>query len=93
MKTVLVCGGRGYENASRVEEILNHAQLCYGEELLVVQGGARGADRLAETWASYRGVKCVTVPAPWSSHGKAAGTLRNRWMLEIFDVDAVIAFP
>lgn len=50
---------------------------------IVVEGEAPGADRMAADWALSRGRQVVRVPAPWKTHGKASGSIRNRWMLEI----------
>lgn len=46
----------------------------------VISGGARGADRLGETWAKANGVLLKVYPADWDTHGKSAGYLRNALM-------------
>ena len=60
----------------------------------LVSGGARGIDTLAERFAASehgQGVEMVVFPAAWSTHGRAAGPLRN---IEIHDdADACVAFP
>lgn len=48
---------------------------------VVINGGAPGADDLAERWANYRGKDCETYDADWFTHRDAAGPLRNRVML------------
>lgn len=55
----------------------------------VVSGGARGVDKLGELWAVQNFTTATVFPADWSSHGKAAGTIRNRQMAEY--ADALIA--
>lgn len=40
-------------------------------DLIVIEGGARGADRLAGQWAAkarYRGVGWLRIPAQWTEH-------------------------
>lgn len=59
---------------------------------MVLQGGAKGADRCAQEWASQRGVKSKAYFAHWVRHGKAAGPMRNQLMLEEGRPDMVIAF-
>lgn len=85
---VLVCGGREYSDAVRVWVVL---------DLLgprgIVEGGARGADAIARGWAKARNVPCHTVPADWERHGKAAGPIRNRAMLDQYTPELVVAFP
>lgn len=88
----LVCGGRAYFVGSRVFEVLDagHRKLTFS---LIIQGGAPGADRLALEWARLRCVPCDTYSADWDLHGKKAGPLRNKKMLEEGKPDIVIAFP
>lgn len=59
--------------------------------LVIVHGGARGADRLAGAWAHDRGVTEEIHPADWAAHGRAAGPIRNAEMLAS-GVDLVLAF-
>lgn len=59
----------------------------------LIQGGARGADRSAAECARGLGIKVVTVPADWRTHGKAAGPIRNQRMIDDFKPDLVLAFP
>lgn len=84
---VLVCGGRDYADEDRVREVLD--EVC---PLLVVEGGALGADRLARDWAANTGVHFATVPALWGSYARSAGYLRNAAMLHL-KPDLVVAFP
>jgi hypothetical protein len=51
----------------------------------VVSGGARGIDKLGETWARSRGIPVRVFHANWDKHGKAAGPIRNREMAEYAD--------
>lgn len=56
----------------------------------IVSGGARGADTLAERYASERGIKMLVIKPDWDRHGKSAGLIRNRDI--IAQADVVIAF-
>ncbi len=42
-------------------------------------------------WAESEGIKPTVFKADWSKHGKAAGPIRNRRMLEEGKPDLVIA--
>lgn len=92
MTTILVCGGRDYANYSFVCETLDSAREHYGN-VVIVQGGARGADRLAKAWAVARGIPCVEIAANWDFYGKRAGSLRNQWMFDIMKPSVCVAFP
>lgn len=58
----------------------------------IIQGGARGADALADDWATQHGIHSVTVHALWKRYGPGAGPKRNEAML-MLEPDLVIAFP
>lgn len=89
---VLVCGGRDYGDHRRVYEILDKINEVEGITSLC-EGGATGADRLGRLWAKRRRVEHVAYPADWATHGRAAGPIRNKWMLGDFKPDLVVAFP
>jgi hypothetical protein len=102
---ILVCGGRDYNNYSKVNEILS--LICeennlktepdsFGNYLYtptIIHGAAKGADSLADQWAVANWTKLEVYPAKWSKWGKAAGYMRNKQMLEEGKPDLVVAFP
>jgi hypothetical protein len=89
---LLVFGGRDYTNQQRVFAVLDNVHQLYGIEK-IVEGDARGADRLAGEWADARGVQKEVHPADWKKHGRAAGPIRNRSMLKQSNPDAGLGFP
>jgi hypothetical protein len=58
---------------------------------LIIEGGARGADRIAKVIAIFMGIPVQEFPADWKTYGKKAGHLRNQQMLDE-NPDLVIAF-
>lgn len=86
---VLVCGGRDYSEDSHMEEILCDLPR---EGLVIIHGGAKGADACAARWAKCYGVPSHEFPANWNEHGRAAGPIRNQTMIERGKPDLVIAF-
>jgi predicted Rossmann-fold nucleotide-binding protein len=88
MKTIIVTGGRNYQDFAKIGRVFDFL----GPHLLV-EGGALGADRLAREWAEYNYIDVITFYADWDSHGKAAGPIRNRKMLEEHPDAIVVAFP
>lgn len=61
--------------------------------MLVVQGGARGADECARAWCRAAGVRCETMRANWREDGPPAGPARNLRMLAAHPDALVLAFP
>ena len=49
---------------------------------LVLHGGARGADAAIGLAAHQLGWSSLVMPAQWQRHGRAAGPIRNRELLE-----------
>jgi hypothetical protein len=65
------------------------------ERLVVITGAAKGADRVADEWCWTRLddlADHAQFPADWDRHGKRAGYIRNREMLDEGKPDFVIAF-
>ena len=60
------------------------------EEIEIVSGNARGADKLGERYAKERNLPVKLFPANWDKYGKRAGYLRNQEMANYADV--LIAF-
>ena len=91
---VLVCGGRDYLDYQEVSSQLHsiYAKLI-DEELVIIQGEAKGADFLAKAFAYEFGLDCEEYPADWKQYGKAAGSIRNQQMLDEGKPDLVVAFP
>ncbi|KXA90391.1 hypothetical protein AKJ61_00830 [candidate division MSBL1 archaeon SCGC-AAA259B11] len=85
---VLVCGGRHWSDKAPIRNVLN---LIPKIEVLI-EGEARGADRLAKKVAGKRKIPVKELSAKWDKHGKAAGPIRNRKMLDEGDPDIVLAF-
>lgn len=90
--TVLVCGGRSYSDRQKVYRTLSALDAAHGP-LEIVEGGASGADTLAQQWAEARGHPTRSFPADWATHGRAAGPIRNEQMLRDGRPDLVVAFP
>lgn len=91
---LLVCGGRGYRDHDKVDEVMAGLHYPGGKITHLIQGGATGADTLAAKWAAYHRIPCVlTYYAQWGKHGRKAGPIRNRLMLTDGMPDLVVAFP
>ena len=60
------------------------------EEIEIVSGNARGADKLGERYAKEHNLPVKLFPANWDKYGKRAGYLRNQEMANYSDM--LIAF-
>lgn len=98
---VLVCGGRDFSDWAKLSKTLHDMFIVYDETpfphlpegFVLIQGGAKGADSLADQWSHLYGVASLEFKADWKTHGKAAGPIRNQQMLDQGSPDLVIAFP
>lgn len=89
---VLVCGGRRFNDPELLGSWLGGIHKQRGIALLI-DGGAHGADRMANLFAKWLGIPTQTFEAQWGKYGRAAGPKRNRRMLEEGRPDLVVAFP
>jgi hypothetical protein len=107
MLKVLVCGGRNYSDKQKLYQVLDgmhSAGINSGPPYItqiveIINGGATGADKLAQDWSRDRKrldgkkILCATYLAQWNIHGGAAGPIRNQEMLDKGKPDIVVAFP
>ena len=78
----IICGSRNVKETR--DNMIKIDNVCVENKfdiLEVISGGAKGGDSLGETWASYHNIDLTIMPANWDRHGKAAGHIRNRRML------------
>lgn len=82
---IAVVGSRTFDDYERVKEILTPRI-----PFVLVSGGARGADTLADKFARENGLATMIYPARWEKYGKRAAYIRNKKIVE--EADLVIAF-
>ena len=88
-RTVLICGSRIWTDLPMVEAEI--ARLRDEGFTTIIEGEAKGADTHARIAGTEYGLKVIRVPADWNTHGRAAGPIRNRRMLEM-GPDLIVAF-
>jgi len=86
---VIIAGGRDFDDYEKLRSYCDYL-LQNKDNIEIVSGTARGADKLGEHYAAERGYPVKRFPADWGSHGKSAGYLRNEEMADY--ADALIAF-
>ncbi|MBM5785743.1 MAG: DUF2493 domain-containing protein [Cyanobacteria bacterium K_DeepCast_35m_m1_288] len=90
---VIVAGG-GRDLAWPSELIATHLLRATRGRLVqaLLHGAARGADQAIASAADQLGWPQIACPAAWRDHGRAAGPIRNRQMLER-SLDLASALP
>lgn len=89
---VIIAGSRGFSNykllKDECDKFLRDKRKEYN--IIIISGGARGADMLGEKYSRDEGLSLEVFPANWNKFGKSAGFRRNEQMAEV--ADALIAF-
>ena len=85
MKKIAVIGSRSFSNYEYLKSILQ-----WHEFNMIISGGAKGADSLAQRYATEHNVPFKCFNADWDAYGKAAGPIRNKQIID--ECDEVIAF-
>lgn len=85
---VLVSGSRTFDDYDVLRKSLNHHIGSYikkngleGLSVSIVDGGAKGTDKLAEKYAKEKDYNSYIFYAAWEEKGKGAGYIRNSEML------------
>lgn len=89
---VIIAGSRGFSNYKLLKEKCNEYLREKRKEynIIIISGGARGADFYGEKYAQDEGFSLEVFLANWNKFGKSAGFRRNEQMAEVSD--ALIAF-
>ena len=93
MIKVIIAGTRDFNDYSFLKKNLDYFLQGINpnnEEIEIVSGNARGADKLGERYAKEHNLPVKLFPANWDKYGKRAGYLRNQEMANYADV--LIAF-
>ena len=87
IKRVVIAGCRDYNDYDEAKSFIDYclSNIRKENEIVIVSGGARGADAIGERYATENGFKIEKYPADWQTYGRCAGPIRNRQMAEICD--------
>jgi hypothetical protein len=89
---VLVCGSRDRHDADLIESTLTRLNATRGPIECIIDGEARGVDRMAGKWARDRGVLEWGYLPEWHRAGPE-GEARDQLMIAEARPDLVVAFP
>ena len=81
-----VVGTRDYHDYSRFKNTLDTMEKIS----VLISGGAKGADSLAEVYAKEKNIELKRLVPDWSKYGRAAGMIRNKDI--IAEAEYVVAF-
>ena len=86
---IAIVGSRWYAEYDTIKEYIL-SKIDIKEVECVISGGANGVDRMAEKFAKEFKIKTKIFLPDWNKHGKAAGPIRNKDIVENSDI--VFAF-
>lgn len=75
---VIVAGGRHFENYTLLKFKLNEILKNVQEEIIIVSGGAPGADALGEQYAKEKGYRVEKYKALWDDTDAPGAVLKER---------------
>jgi hypothetical protein len=87
---MVVCGSRTFSDYALLDASLDRLLAGRIPDVVILSGGARGADRLVERYGRDHSLGVERFPADWARYGRAAGPRRNEEM--IATADALVAF-
>ena len=93
MIKVIIAGTRDFDNYELLKQKMDKilaGKVRNNEEIIIISGTARGADKLGERYAREKGYKIERYPANWDKYGKRAGYIRNEQMAKV--ADACVCF-
>lgn len=89
---LLICGGRDFLDVEyaipRIHRL--HTAMPVSAEICGLQ---TGGDSIGRAWAKEVGIPVAEFAAEWKKHGRSAGPIRNRRMLDEGKPDWVLALP
>lgn len=92
MKKLLISGSRTIRDRAKVFQAIDEmiSLTLNGEDVTIIEGGAKGVDTLAREFAIERNIPYEEHPADWDKNGRAAGYIRNVEMVKEADVALII---
>lgn len=86
--SVVIAGGRYYDDYDDAKAFIDECLKisCVKNEIVVLSGGAKGADALGERYAKENGFKIERHAADWKRYGRGAGPRRNAEMAKKCDM-------
>lgn len=77
---VAIIGSRTFTNYQLLKDKCLRV-LSKSKNVTIISGGAKGANSLAERFATEFKLPIIVVKADWQTHGRSAGMIRNNQVL------------
>ena len=88
---IIIAGSREYNNYEEAAKLIDKfIKDVNSSNVVIVSGGAKGADKIGEEYAARNDLDCVVYKANWGKYGKQAGIIRNGEMAK--NADCLLAF-
>lgn len=84
----LICGSRNWTDRESIREYIEQLP----NDSIIITGGCRGVDKIAEHEAKRKGLEVIVFMADWKKYGRSAGPIRNERMLVEGKPNCVVAF-
>lgn len=81
----MVCGSRDITDTEFVFKAIDDYVANLNDDVIIIEGEARGVDLNAKAWAINHGKEFMSFPAQWNLYGKSAGFRRNYDMVKACD--------
>lgn len=81
---LIIAGGRDFTNYELLYNTVTNF-INNDSNIEIISGGANGADKLGERYATENGYLIIKFLAKWDKYGKSAGYKRNLEMAEYAD--------
>lgn len=85
---ILICGDRNWTDRKFILDKMSNLPI----DTIIIHGCCSGADTIAGEIAFRKNLQIKEFRANWAAHGRAAGPIRNKQMLDYAKPDEVWAF-
>ena len=91
---LLICGDRNWTDGAVILSAVNYLKQTYNSDSIevIIEGDAKGADKLSGMVAHALSIPLLVFPAPWNVYGNTAGLIRNKQMFDKGKPTKVLAF-
>ena len=86
---LMISGSRNIRNLKIIFDELEKLYAAH-QNLILISGGAKGVDSIAEEWGRFRILPIEQHKPDWAKYGKGAGIVRNKEM--VLAADYVLIF-
>lgn len=90
---IVVVGDRNYAHFDYVFKTLDRMRVQhFSDGCCVIQGGNKGVELAAHTWARERGIATVRVDANLKFYAESAFPIRDLWIFKHLEPELIVIF-